>query len=126
MRIISISALLLLLTFFLIPTSLSAQANIYLTSVKVDKDSLAFSTSRGSLSKPDTLTLSGGRYGGRFHVYFEGNQAGYFRFVGRVWKKVKRYHEIKLALVFSPPDSFKGVARAKLRIKGISLYTWAL
>ena len=110
-----------LLVLLLLAGGVSAQN--YVTTVQVHEDSLVFSASKGSVSKPDSITISAGRIGGRFHSYFEGQQAGYFKFTGRVWKKVKRYDTIKLALVFAPPASFQGEARAKLRIKGISLNT---
>jgi len=122
MRISPFSPILFLLIFVLLAGRLSAQN--YVTTVNVEQDSLLFSAPAGGTSEADSLTISAGRIGGRFHLYFEGSQAGYFKLTGRVWKKVKQHDSIKLALLFSPPASFKGIARAQLRVKGISLNTW--
>jgi hypothetical protein len=94
--------------------------------VQFDKTKLGFSTPKGTVSVADTLTMDAGRLGGRFHLYYEGDQAKYFKPAVPIGHKIKHHCILKMAFVFAPPASFTGTARGKLRIKGLSGNTWTV
>lgn len=106
--------------FFLWAGGLHAQAPKSQYWLDVDKHMKEqhFSTSRGTVSQPDTITLSQGRYSGRYNIWFDGPGRNFFKVVEPTgkWIKVKKFEVVKVLVVFDPPASFKGETHAKLHL----------
>ncbi len=81
---------------------------------------MIFSAIKGKSSKPDSIQLiavKGSISLGEFSI--AGDQAKYFRIISPKPKKISSKAATTIALIFEPDESFIGIARASLALKGL-------
>jgi len=90
----------------------------YTLVVQEENKTITFTTAHGTTSQPDTITMETTRYSGRYRIFFDGAGSHFFKVIEPTdkWIKMAKHSMVKLLVVFSPPDSFKGVTLADLRI----------
>ncbi len=86
--------------------------NCFSQSYPFNKHEIIFSSIKGAESKPDTITLDPNSASGSGSVKIEGKHAGYFKMA-----TPETESETNIVLIFSPPETFVGIARARLVLK---------
>lgn len=90
------------------------------TGVKFNRKVVSLSAIQGTVSRIDTLVLSTEK-NLNVDIRITGEHASYFRIVSDKPKKISPATPAKIAVIFEPPASFIGIARAKMELKSKTL-----
>lgn len=110
-----------ILTITIYALILSALVNVaFAQRISATKSEVIFSSIKGTQSKPDTIDVFSSKGNISIsRVRIAGNQASFFKIIPSKVKKPSTKKAETIIVIFEPDESFIGIARATLELKGM-------